>query len=364
MVVPSLRGGGLERLARDLVMALQDQGLEPAVFCIAGVGLYADELRARGIAVHDCTERRLRLRGVPLRLLRALAGFRPDIIHAHTGTWYAAAVARTLLRSPRLVFTDHGRYPPEPRARALVERWCYGRTDRFLAVSPALATYVQEFLHLPAPPEVAENGVDLEPFQDAAGARARLRAEWQLGEQDVLALAVGRFAPVKDHAGLLDAFARAAGRAPALRLAFAGTGALEAALRARAGELGVAEQVRFLGFRTDVAACLRATDLFVISSTTEGLPVSLLEAMAAGLPVVSTAVGGIPDALGEPPGGILVPPGDPERLADALASAALDPELRARLGARSLQNVQRFSLSAFVRRYSELYTTLLRRSGA
>jgi glycosyltransferase involved in cell wall biosynthesis len=368
-VTPSLRGGGLERLVRDLAVELRRAGHVPAVFCTNGLGTYADELRAVGIEVHDCREGRLRVRGYPSRLLSALRAFAPDVIHAHSGTWLPAAVARRVLRAPRLVFTDHGRYPPEPRLRALVERWCWRSTDGMVAVTAALAEYVRGHLHLPRAPEVILNGVDLAPYASPDPAsRARLRAEWGVSPDDVLAVAVGRFAPVKNYAGMLHAVARAAARAPALRLAILGSGPLEADARAEAARLGIAERVRFLGFRRDVAACLLAADLFVNSSDTEALPVSLLEAMAAGLPTAAPRIGGIPDALlgpeGAPPAaGIVVPAGDMDALGDALARLTTDAPLRRALGARARERARDFSLEAFAARYGALYTTVLGRTG-
>lgn len=360
-VTPSLRGGGLERLVRDLSLALARAGHIPAVFCTNGLGTYADELRAAGVEVHDCREGALRLRGYPTRLVRALRAFDPDVIHAHSGTWLPAAVARRVLRRPRLVFTDHGRYPPEPRLRAIVERWCWRRTDAMVTVTAPLASYVQAHLRLPRSPGVVANGVDLAPYErpDAAR-RAALRGEWGVAPDDVLAMAVGRFAPVKNYAGMLRALARAAGRAPRLRLAILGAGPLEDETRAEAERLGLAGRVHFLGFRRDVAECLMAADLFVNSSETEALPVSLLEAMAAGLPTVAPRIGGIPDALGEPPAGIVAGAGDMDALGDALARLATDDALRRALGGRARERASDFSLEAFAARYAALYTTVLK----
>lgn len=363
LLSPSLRGGGLECLVRDLALLLRRRGYAPAVFCLDGLGVHAAALRSAGIPVTDCTEPRVRVRGVPLRLIRELRRFRPRLIHAHGTTWYPAVVAKSALRYPRLVFTDHGRYPPEPALRARVEGWCRRRTDAMVAVSGPLAEYLRDYLRLAEPPPVIPNGVDLERYgarDDAA--RLALRAAWGIAPDETLALCVGRFAPVKNHSVLLEALSAASARAPRLRLALLGTGPLEAELRRKAAELGLGERVLFLGFREDVADCLRAADAFVLPSSTEGLPVSLLEAMAAGLPVVASAVGGIPDALGDPPAGLLVPPSRVPPLAEALARIAGEPALREALGARARAASVRFSLRAFEDGYLALYSSLLEAS--
>lgn len=363
IVVPSLRGGGLERLARDHALAVRELGYEPAVFCMNGLGVHAVTLREAGVEVHDCREGRLRLRGMPVRLIRALARFKPAIIHAHSGTWLPASVARLLLRSPRLVFTDHGRYPPEPRLRARIERWCYARTDRFVAVSSPLAEYVRTYLDLPDMPTVVPNGVELAEYGGAASeARTRLRKEWGIGDHEVLALAIGRLTPVKNYAGLLEACSLAGAEAPSLRLAVLGTGPLEDALRSRARALG--SRAIFLGYRADVADCLRASDLFVNSSLTEGLPVALLEAMASGVAIIASEVGGIPEGLGMPPAGLLVPPGANAELGRALARVAADPELRRELGARARARARHYSLSRMSESYCALYDGLMAGSAA
>jgi glycosyltransferase involved in cell wall biosynthesis len=361
-ITPSLRGGGLERLVRDLALALTARGHHAAVFCLNGLGTYADELIAAGVAVHDCSEGPIRLRGYPVRLIRALRDFAPDVIHAHSGTWFAASVAKSRLRAPRLVFTDHGRYPPEPWIRGQIERWCHRRTDGFVAVTSALARYDREYLRLPDEPPVVLNGIDLAPYApNGVGARDRLRAEWTVRPGDVLALAIGRFAPVKNYEGMLRAVAAARAEAPALRLAILGTGPGEDAARELAATLGIADAVTFLGFRRDVADCLQAADLFLNASHTEALPVSLLEAMAAGVPTVAPRVGGIPDALGEPPAGLLVPVDETRALAGALARITADAGLRAELGDLARTHAVRFSLENFVSNYCALYESVLER---
>jgi glycosyltransferase involved in cell wall biosynthesis len=361
VIVPSLRGGGLERVTTDLTMDLARRGLAPQVFALGGLGVYAEQLEAAGIACHDLQPRGPRLRGVPLALIAALRRFRADVIHAHSGTWYPAAVARTVLRGPRLVFTDHGRYPPEPLLRALVERWCARRTDAVVAVSAAAGAYVAKFLRLRRAPVVIENGIDLAPYHAARANRERVRREWGIEARDVALVALGRLAPVKNHALLLAALARALPGAPRLRLLVIGQGPLEADLRACSAALNLGGHVTFLGYRRDVPACLAGADVFVNTSTTEGLPIALLEALASGLAIVATAVGGVPATLGDPPAGLLVPSGDADAVAAALLAVGTDDAERARLAGAARERAAAFVLGRCTQRYYDLYRELLTR---
>ncbi|MGH7560647.1 MAG: glycosyltransferase [Gemmatimonadales bacterium] len=359
LLVPSLRGGGLERIVRDLAIQLAHERLAPEVFGTDGLGVHADVLRQAGIPVWDCRETGLRVRGYPRRLVKRLRIQNPHLLHAHSGTWLPAVIARKALggRIP-LLFTDHGRYSPEPRLRAMAERWYSRHTDRIVAVSSPLSSYLQEFLRLPVAPMVIPNGINLAKFNSGNDLeRAHLRSAWGLKAGDQLAVAVGRLAPVKNHATMLSALAEASSTAPGLHLLLLGEGALEPELRRQAETLGVTGRVHFAGFRDDVAACLAAADFWVSASRTEGLPLALLEAMAAGLPIVATAVGGVPETLGG--AGVLVTSAGSAELARAMAALATDPARRRDLGRRSLERVQGYSLEAMVRRYRTVYEELL-----
>lgn len=364
MVVHGLAGGGLERAVRDLTLQLHERGFQPAVFSTAQLGLYFEELESRGVPVSDCrgTGGGLRIPGVPRLLLRKLREFQPDIIHSHSGTILPSSVSRLLLRSPRLIFTDHGRYP-EPRWVSYVERACLTQVDRYVAVAEELARYVQGYLAMAEPPLVIPNGIDQRPYSGpAATSREALRAEWEIAPEEVLLMSVGRLAPVKNHSFLLRGLAEAARTRPEIRLALVGDGSLEPELRAECRQLGLDPRVRWLGFRKDIADCLRAADLFVMSSDSEGLPLVLLEAMAAGLPIVSTEVGGIPTALEG--SGLLVPPRDVPRLAAAITALAGDPARRRALGQAAQQRSALYSIEAVGERYITLYREVLGRRPA
>lgn len=364
MVVPSLRGGGLERVVRDLALRLDKRRFRVELFCVDGLGVYADDLLREGIRVWDCCESGLRIRGLPLRLIRNLARFRPHIIHSHSGTWYPSAVARKVLRAPRLLFTDHGRYPPETRTRARIERWCASQTNKIVTVSNPLAHYVAEFLDLKTFPSVIANGIDIQNYSGADGrTRQRIRNEWGVKDEHFVVICVGRFVPVKNQMSLIRVTSALANEIPNLRLILVGTGPLEANLREEAENRAILDRIGFLGFRSDIAACLQGADCYALPSTTEGLPLSLLEAMAAGLPVVASAVGGIPEAMADPPCGILFPSGNVELVVDALRRLAKDASFRRLCAERARARASAFSLELMADQYGSVYHSILTHDG-
>jgi glycosyltransferase involved in cell wall biosynthesis len=206
---------------------------------------------------------------------------------------------------------------------------------------------------------VIPSGIDTAPF-DAPFDRAAARARLGIAPGRILAIQVAALAPHKSQTTLLHAAARLRERAPSLVTWIAGEGRLRGALLAEHARLGLDDRVRFLGFREDVVDLLRAADLFVLSSYLEGLGTSVLDAMAAGLPVVATRVGGVPEIVRDGETGLLVPPRDPEALAAAMARLAEEPALRERLGAGGRALARTYGADRTASLTRDLYVELLR----
>jgi L-malate glycosyltransferase len=201
------------------------------------------------------------------------------------------------------------------------------------------------------------NGVDTGRFAplDRHGRAAR-RAELGLPPHAFLFGCVARLRAVKRHCDMLDGFAQATGQRPDVQLVLVGDGELEGELRSQAARLGIAERVLFLGPRADVEQLLPLFDAFVLTSSTEGMSNAVLEAMACGLPVIATAVGGNPETVDAPRSGLLVPPHAPEQLAKAMQTLLEDPERTVRMGREARRRaVDRFSVDAMVRSFARLY---------
>lgn len=305
--------------------------------------------------------------------LRSLAGlvraYRPDIVHTHTAKAgvLGRLAALTVRPRPIIVHTYHGHVledyfsPPASSALTWVECLLARVTDCLVTVS-AVTTDDLVRLHV-APRERFETiplGLPLERFQLAeSGSGGPFRGELGLGDSDVLATFTGRLVPIKRLDVLLSALAHARANGAPVTLAVVGDGPERRALEALAARLGLGAAVRFLGFRRDVPAILAATDIAVLSSDNEGTPVSLIEAAAAGKPLLSTRAGGVAEVV-PPAAGLLVARGDMRALGDALARLAADPGLRAALGARAREHATaRFSDERLVERVQDLYERLL-----
>ena len=301
-----------------------------------------------------------------VRLAARLAALSVDVVHTHNplALSYGAPAAR-LARVPRVVHTKHGANPSERRrtvgARRLLARLC----DAFVAVSPETAEVARVLDRVREPRLVTiANGIDVGAFARDPAARARVRAELGVGDACLVGT-VARLAPEKNHVGLVAAMAPLLG--PSVHLAIVGDGPERAAIE-RAIAPALRPFVHLTGARHDVPALLSAFDLFALSSTTEGLPLAVPEAMAAGLPVVATAVGGLPSVLREGITGLLVPAGDEAALGRALGALIADPARRERLGRAARDDAAaRFSLARVVDAYEALYAASTRgasRSGS
>lgn len=359
----------------DHVMTLV-RGLHPSaavtLFCATIDPRHALELEALGVPVVPIGFTRLPDPVADLRAFRRLVGLLRngafDIVHTHMSkAVMLGAPAARLARVPVVINTAHNLgflALRQPLLRGLF--WLYDRAlftvcDRVVTVSDEVRDRTVRAWIAPAAKVVAiANGIDPARFRVAAAKRAALRAE--LAQDDgPLLLTVARLVWFKGLDTLIDALPPLVARHPALRLVIVGEGTLRAALTDQAERLGLGEHVRFTGERADVPALLAAADLFVLPSVSEGMPISILEAMAAGRAVVATRVGGVPELIEEGQTGLVVPARDAGALAEALDRLIADPALRARMGgAGAARLASEFSAEAMVARTRALYRTCRR----
>lgn len=307
-----------------------------------------------------------------LHLYRLIRRERPSVVHLHLLKARAlGGIAARLAGVPLVVETLHGHllqgYYGAIGARfvlaieRVIGRWL---ADAVIALSDGQRQALLRWrIAAPAKIHVVPLGLELEPFLADPAAPGSLRRELGIGEDRFVVGAVGRFVPIKGYGVLLRAVQKLApvigGQ---LVVVLVGDGPLRGELEAEAERLRIRHLVRFLGWRTDVAHVYPDLDVMVQPSFNEGTPVSLIEAMAAARPVIATRVGGVPDVVDDGRSGLLVPPGDPAALAEAVQRLWRDPVLRRRLGDEGRRAVYpRYGLDRLVAQLTDLYLRLLLR---
>ncbi len=296
------------------------------------------------------------------RLARHLEASATRLVQAHTRPVSATATAAALLAGIPAIATFHTTGEIDTWRRRLSERLYAPFRAAIVCVSEAVRGHYLALTGVPPRKVVVlPNGVDVRAIASTPRERLPVRREFALPEDALLVVCPARLVPQKNHTLLIEAFARVAGRHPRAHLLLVGDGPLRSALRDQARRAGVASRIIFAGIRNDVPRLLRAADVAAITSRIEGFGIALVEAMAAGLPCVVTAVGGMPEVIGEPgAAGELVPPDDPAACADALDRLLANPERRRRLGDAAARRACRFDLDRVAAQTEELYDRILR----
>ncbi len=359
-VLPTLRRAGAEWVAVSLACRLSRDAFETAVVSLydSFQGGFEPDLEQHGVRTwHLGKHQGFDLKMWP-RLARVCREFGPDVVHTHS---YVLRYVVPVARRAAIIHTVHnlaGRDPDRPTSA--INRLAYRLGVLPVAVSPAVARSFESMYGV-APASVIPNGIDIRQFH-----RPEARLSWRrahgFAENDVLIASVARLEPQKDPEALIEAFALAALGVPRSHLLMAGAGGLLDSARRLAERRGISACVHFLGARTDVPDLLAASDLFALASRWEGSPISVMEAMAAGLPVVATVVGGVPELVEDGITGVLVPPERPGSLGQALARLLLDPPRRRAMAEAARMRAARFSMESMVTGYAELFARAARRA--
>ena len=337
---------------------------EPSLMGLKRPEPASERLREQGIDVEHLGRGRFDPR-ILTDLVRAGHRRNARILHVHG---YAAAdfgrlAARRL--GAALVLHEHFADPSLPGYQALADRLLAPLTDRAIAVSGSTRDFLIRERHVPAERvRLIWNGAPLDEFAPRGPERrGAVRRELGLPEEALVVGSIGRLNEQKGHRYLLAAAAPVFAALPEARLVIAGDGDQAPALRAQAEALGIAGRVAFTGHRNDVPALLEAFDVFCISSTYEGTPLTLFEAMAAAKPIVSTAVDGCREVLADGRTGLLVPPRDTEALGQALTRLLADQTLRASLAEAARRDSARYDIRECVLRMQSLYDEVLAERG-
>ena len=354
-VVTTFDRGGAEQVVARLAARLPAAKFAVQVAALQGrSGAIAADLARSRIRTHDLGARGKADPGVLLRLARLL---RREEIRVLVSFMFHANLAGRLAgwcSGVPVRLSSERTMAWEGWTRRLLNRWTVPLATHVIAVSEAVAAYAGREFRIPGGRlTVIPNGVDLERFRPQAGAA---------GPRDPVIGCVAGLRPEHDHLTLVEAFAGLLSRLPRATLLLVGRGPEEARIRAAAAARGISARLVLAGEQQDVPAFLHQMDLFALASRTAGLPNAVLEAMACGLPVVATAVGGTPEAVVHGTTGWLVPPGNPAALAEAAAMLLADAALAARFGQAGRRHVEeRFSEAGMLARFEALVDQLVAR---
>lgn len=361
-ITNSLNYGGLERVVIDICRNLDPAEFEPMVACIKWKGPQAALLEEVGIPVVTLKkdDSSFTKYSTFLELRKIILTHKIDVVHTHnTGPLLEAMAARlTSWSFPKIIHTDHTRGNwPDKKKYMIFERIASKFVYSMIAVSEEAREKLVQFEHIPANRiEIVDNGIPVDKFQVSSDVTSDVKAELNIERFEYV---IGLCVVLRKQKGiehLLHALPAILKMYSNLVCVIGGNGPEKDALESLAVELGLMENVRFIGPRDDVERILSIFDLYVLPSEWEGLPLSLLEAMAARRCIVATAVGGVPKALEEGSSGVMVPPGDPAALAEAVVGLLKSPEQRAMFAAEAYRCVkEKYSANVMALAYGKRY---------
>ncbi len=354
-VIWSLGLGGAEQVVMRLAQAFAQAGHDVTIITLNEPGVFAPLMERLGIPVISVGKRGPVDLSVITRLKRAFLVRKLDVVHTHLwGANLWGRIAAHLARVPVVIATEHNVDTWKRGYHFMIDRWLAPWTTELVAVSQQVREFYESHGVARGRWQVIYNGID------AASAlpRGRGSAYQSLGirHDELVVGLIGRLVPAKAPEIFLEAIAQAAAKVPTLKALVIGDGPLRAATEARARQLGLAERVIFTGLRQDVPELLAGMDALVFSSEREGLSMAMLEAMAAGVPVIATSVGGTPELIESGVSGILVPPHQPQALAEQLTELLTHSEKAETIRRAARQRVEEhFSLSQVVEAHEQLY---------
>jgi glycosyltransferase involved in cell wall biosynthesis len=367
-VIGTLEVGGTERQLVEIVSRLDRTRFEPVVCCLSAGGPLEERLRREGITVHvvgfrgfSVVRNLAKVIRQLIRLVRVVRAEAPVIVHGLLFWAYVLGTfAARLVRVPVVIASRRslGHFKAGKTHYLWIERAANAMTDLIIANSEAVRADVLRQEQVPARKVIViYNGLDAERYQ--VGADQALRSSLRLAPGTAVVAVIANFIHYKGYEYFLDAWSAVVRRCPDAVALLVGDGPLRASCEQRASAAGLGPRVRFLGTRPDVPRLLALADVLVHPSTEEGFSNAILEAMAAGRPVVAAAVGGNPEAIVNGETGLLVPARDSRSLADAIVWMIEHPADAKRFGEAGRRRVAEvFDLSAMVRRYEEVYERL------
>jgi len=362
-IVEDLKVGGLEKILASIVLSLDKSKYDVQVWCLARGGHIAQALIGQGMSVRIFN---LKSYYSPLQIVALASFMKEEQFHLiHTHGYFASTFGRLAAiwaRIPVVVTHVHSTYHDYGKRNLLIERVLSYFTDRIICVSQVVQKFVIEIEGINEQKTcVVYNGADIPLIIENPEKIISGKRQWGIEQNDIVVVIVASLTENKGHKILLEAFKAVTQFLYGIKLLIVGDGPQNGVLKSMSIKLDIDENVIFVGEQDNIQEMLQISDLFVLSSLfREGLSIALIEAIAMGLPVITTNIGGNPEIIKDGVNGFLVPPGDADRLAHAIEILVSDPELRELMGRQGRKIYeQKFTLSRMIKQIETLYDQLL-----
>ncbi|MCK4261031.1 MAG: glycosyltransferase [Halanaerobiales bacterium] len=362
-LIEDLKTGGAERVLANIVTRLNKEKYEVEVWCLVRGGKIAEELREKRIKVRVLN---LSTYHDPLNILKLTSLLRREKVNIlHTSGYFASTFGRIsglLVKVPIVFAHPQSTYFYYQKKHLLTENFLSRFTDKIICCSEAVKNWAKDYERIRENKLITiYNGINLEEFKKVVNSK-EVRKELSLTGKERIIGTVGRLEPVKNPDLLLRATSLVKKRFPNLKVLFVGKGSLRDSLEKLAEGLGLKENIIFAGEKKNVFPFLSLMEVFILCSNIEGLSLALIEAMSAGIPVIGTKVGGIPEIIENGINGILIPPDNPEAFAEAIIYLLNHPEEAKKMGERGKEICKnKFSSEMMVEKIEELYEHFIKR---
>ena len=360
-VVLEMDVGGLQRFVYEMSLLMHGEKYDIEVLCLNRLGSFADALIKKGIPVTLLQKNQTRTDfSYPWKLKKFLKEKHFDIIQMHSGTFLYGSVAAKLAKTKAVVYTDHGRALEETRMCIMEEQFASRFVDKIIAVSNELKEHLINVVGLPQEKTgTIINGINVENFSVREKPEYLLQ-EFNFKQEDKIIGTTGRLDDVKDHKTLIKSFQKVLEKTPNVYLMIVGEGHLKEELDVLVENKKLKDKIIFTGNRKDIPELLNLFDVFVLSSLSEGTSLSLLEAMASGLPAVVTNVGGNTALIKHEVNGLVVEPKNIEQISDSIIEILSDSDKYEKFRKNTLLHVhQNYSISSMIEKYEKEYNRIL-----
>lgn len=358
-ITHSLNIGGLERVVVDLAKGFKKKGCIVSICCLNGKEPLGAEAEKAGIKVFSLNKKPGIRWGIPFCIARIIREEGINVVHTHNeaGLIYGAAAA-ILAKISNIIHTEHGKEPNYDSKRILqiAEKLLLKKIKHVVAVSVDLKDKIISSTNIDKNKIlVIHNGIDIESFQRSE-LREKMRMELGISPDSFVIGNIARMVPLKNHKFLITIFKELLKDFPKLKLVLVGDGLLKRELEIYSEEIGLSNSVIFLGERKDIAELLTAFDLFILPSITEGISITLLEAMASGIPIVASKVGGNPEIIENERTGLLIPLSENIRWIETIKSLIKNEDRRIELLKKAKDFVTgQFSIETMIENYEKIY---------